>query len=40
MGREMVPVAVPQKKGKPDLVIKQDEEFSRCVCYIFLFMPS
>ena len=29
LGREIVPVSVPQKKGKPDIVVKQDEEFSR-----------
>lgn len=26
---ELVPVAVPQKKGKPDLIFKEDEEFRR-----------
>ncbi|XP_047108530.1 acetyl-CoA acetyltransferase, mitochondrial [Schistocerca piceifrons] len=26
---ELVPVSVPQKKGKPDLVISEDEEFRR-----------
>ena len=29
LGREIVPVSVPQKKGKPDIVVKHDEEFSR-----------
>lgn len=30
LGREIVPVAVPAgKKGKPDIVVKQDEEFSK-----------
>lgn len=30
LGREIVPVSVPSgKKGKPDVVVKQDEEFSR-----------
>ena len=29
LSKEIVPVAVPQKKGKPDVVVKVDEEFSR-----------
>lgn len=30
LGREMVPITVPSgRKGKPDVVVKQDEEFSR-----------
>ena len=27
--REIVPVSVPQKRGKPDMVVKQDEEYLR-----------
>lgn len=35
LGREIVPVAVPAgKKGKPDVIVKQDEEFTRYVCDI------
>jgi acetyl-CoA C-acetyltransferase len=30
LGREIVPVSVPQRKGKPDIVVKHDEEFTRC----------
>jgi acetyl-CoA C-acetyltransferase len=29
LGREIVPVSVPQRKGKPDIVVKHDEEFTR-----------
>ena len=30
LGREIVPVSVPAgRKGKPDVVVKQDEEFSK-----------
>ena len=30
LGREIVAVSVPAgKKGKPDIVVKQDEEFTR-----------
>ena len=32
LGREIVPVSVPAgKKGKPDVVVKEDEEFRRHV---------
>ena len=27
--REIVPVSVPQKRGKADMVVKQDEEYLR-----------
>ena len=27
--REIVPVSVPQKRGKPDMIVKQDEEYLR-----------
>lgn len=37
LGREIVPVSVPQKKGKPDVVVKHDEEFSR---YLYLLTHS
>ena len=29
LSREIVSVSVPQKKGKPDLVVKHDEEYMR-----------
>ncbi len=29
MGREIVSVTIPGKKGKPDVVVKIDEEFSK-----------
>ena len=29
LAREIVSVSVPQKKGKPDLVVKHDEEYLR-----------
>ena len=29
LAREIIPVTIPQKKGKPDLIVAQDEEFSR-----------
>ena len=29
LSREIVSVSVPQKKGKPDVVVKQDEEYLR-----------
>ncbi|CAI8000768.1 Acetyl-CoA acetyltransferase, mitochondrial [Geodia barretti] len=29
LSREIVAVSVPQKRGKPDIVVTQDEEFSR-----------
>lgn len=29
LGKEIVPVSVPQKKGKPDLIIEHDEEYLR-----------
>ena len=32
LSREIVPVSVPQKKGQPDIVVTQDEEFSRYTC--------
>lgn len=33
LGREIVPVQVPaSRKGKPDVVVKQDEEFGKYVC--------
>ena len=31
LGREIVPVSVPQKKGKPDVIVKHDEEYLRYV---------
>ena len=33
LSREIVSVSVPQKKGQPDIVIKQDEEYLRYVGY-------
>ena len=35
LSREIVPVSVPQKKGKPDIVVTQDEEFSRYTFDVF-----
>ena len=39
LGREIVSVTIPQKKGKPDVVVKHDEEYMRymymCVCILF-----
>ena len=29
LDREIVPVSVPQRKGKPDVVVKHDEEYLR-----------
>ena len=29
-----MPVSVPQKKGKPDIVVKHDEEFTRCSVHV------
>lgn len=29
LSREIVAVSVPQKKGKPDVVVRHDEEYSR-----------
>ena len=29
LSREIVSVSVPQKKGKPDVVVKHDEEYLR-----------
>ena len=29
LAREIVPVSVPQRKGKPDVVVKHDEEYLR-----------
>jgi len=26
---EIVPVTIPQKRGKPDIVVKEDEEFKK-----------
>ncbi len=31
LGKEIVSVTIPGKKGKPDVVVKVDEEFSRFV---------
>ena len=31
MGKEIVSVTIPGKKGKPDVVVKIDEEFSKYV---------
>ena len=38
LAKEMVSVAIPQKKGKPDVVVKIDEEFSRCYDYQIWFL--
>ncbi len=29
LSREIIPVSVPQRKGKPDLLVKHDEEYLR-----------
>ena len=29
LGREIVPISIPQKKGKPDVIVKHDEEYLR-----------
>ena len=34
MAKEIIPVTIPGKKGKPDIVVKIDEEFSKYVKYI------
>ena len=34
LSREIVSVSVPQKKGKPDIVVKHDEEYLKYVIYI------
>ena len=31
LGREIAPVSVPQSKGRPDIIVKQDEEFSKYI---------
>ena len=46
LSREIVSVSVPQKKGKPDVVVKKDEEYLRYMhrnlvglpCTIWTFM--
>ena len=38
LGREIVPVSVPQRKGKPDIVVKHDEEFTRCSVHVCAYV--
>lgn len=37
---ELVPVSVPQKKGKPDIIVKEDEEYKRVSFEKFTKLPS
>ena len=40
MAKEIVPVAIPGKKGKADVVVERDEEYTRANFDRFLTLPT
>ena len=40
LSREIIPVTIPGKKGRPDVVIEQDEEYKRADFEKFPSLPT